>query len=88
MTKEELIKELAVREGLSQNKVFQVLDSLVEIIRSEVKLTGRFAVANLGVFKLRDRVARFAGPNKIPVPARKAVVFKPAVDWKRYINPK
>ena len=88
MNNAELIAELAKREDLSKAKTKRIIKNLVGIIRGEVQAEGRFALADLGVFTLRDRKAREQGPGgwPPPSPARKAIHFKASIGFKRAVK--
>jgi nucleoid DNA-binding protein len=89
MTNQELYGELAKRKGLTKKKAREVVQELVSIIRGEVQGEGRFRLSDLGVFTLRyrePRVVKGAGGQVYQVPARQAVCFKVAANWKRAVN--
>jgi len=81
MTKTDLAIKIAHETGLEQTQVRRiiqmVLDGLIECIASE----GGIELRNFGVFKVRTRRPKAArNPKtgeKVMVPERKAVVFKP-----------
>ena len=88
MTNRELIAELADREGLTKVKAKKVLKTVIAIIRGEVQAEGRMAVADLGVFKLREHRAMKAVTPKgtFNIQARKHVLFQMGSGWKKAVN--
>jgi nucleoid DNA-binding protein len=84
MTNEKLIETLAENHDLPKAKTKRIIKDLVGIIRGEVQAHRRQAVADLGVFTLRDYAPREVQGYKVP--ARKGVHFKAARNWKRAVN--
>lgn len=82
MTKTELITRVADEAKLTRNKAAAAINSLVSAVRESLNESGEIRVAELGTFRISDRKAR-NGINprtleKIGIPARKSVVFRPA----------
>lgn len=88
MTNAELIAELATRHDITKAKTKRIIKDLVGIIRGEVQATGRFSLADLGVFTLRTRKATVVKNfgRAIPVPVHQVVHFKTGNGWKRAVN--
>jgi len=82
MTKTELIARVAKEARLTRNKAAAAMNSLVAAVRESLKESGEIRIAELGTFRILDRKAR-NGINprtldKISIPARKSVGFRPA----------
>ncbi len=81
MTKKDIVKAIAERVGLTQRETQKVVQSTFDIIIDAVASSGRIELRNFGVFEVKERAARKArNPRtgeKIHVPARKVVGFKP-----------
>jgi nucleoid DNA-binding protein len=71
---------VGIPQTQAQEAVQWVLDDIVDTLVRE----GRIELRNFGVFEVRRRKARWArNPrtgDKVPVPARFVVVFKPGLD--------
>lgn len=81
---EELVKEVAANEGLTQKTVRQVLKGVLEVLKQTMAKDKGVFLAGFGVFRVVERGAR-KGRNpktgeEVTIPARKTVVFKPAKD--------
>jgi len=91
MRQADLIQKVA-QEAKIKNKaaVGRAIKSLVSTLRSELQSKGKFAVAGLGVFKLRERKERKGRNPKtgatLTIPAGKRVSFKPAVSLKKALS--
>ena len=80
MKKQEFIKAVAAVAWLSQDAVGKALNSMVEVITSELKAGRDVSVTGFGSFKVTERAAR-NGVNprtkeKIKIPAIKTPVFR------------
>ncbi len=90
MKKQEFIKAVAVAAGLSQDAVNKALNSMVEVITSELKAGRDVSVTGFGSFKVTERAAR-NGVNprtkeKIKIPAIKTPVFRAGKTLKESIR--
>jgi len=89
MTKEELIKDVALAAGITQWSAKVVLERITEVVRTEVVIAGRCRLDDIGVFSLIERAARPGRNPKtgepIQVPAKVVVKFRPASGFKAQI---
>ncbi|UCH12918.1 MAG: integration host factor subunit beta [Candidatus Omnitrophota bacterium] len=90
MTKKEIAIRVADETGIKQivtKKVLQKsLDAIIDILASGQNIELR----NFGVFKVKSRKARIARNPRtgetVPVPPKKAVVFKPGLVMKQRVR--
>jgi nucleoid DNA-binding protein len=89
LTKDDLVEAIARRVHISQAKARRVLDIVRDQITEEVRVTGRFQMAGVGVFKKTFRAAKksqlFGGPQK-EFPAYYTVTFKPTPGFRALMN--
>ena len=90
MTKAEIIDSLAKKTDLTKKDVENVYNATFELIKDELAKGNDVAVSGFGAFKVAKRAAR-TGLNpqtkeKIKIPARKAVTFKPGKALKEEVN--
>lgn len=90
MKKQEFIKAVAVAAGLSQDAVNKALNSMVEVVTSELKAGREVSITGFGSFKVTERAAR-NGVNprtkeKIKIPAIKTPVFRAGKTLKESIR--
>jgi DNA-binding protein HU-beta len=82
MTKNEMIEHLAQTNDLNKAAAGRVLTTLIEIIHSDLKKTGRCSIPALGTFTVTKRAARVgrnpATGEKLKIKASKSARFKPA----------
>ena len=90
MTKKEIARKIAEHSGISQllalEAVQMVFDSIIETLVNE----GRIELRNFGVFEVKRRRPRKArNPltgEKVSVPERSVVTFKPGREIKERVN--
>jgi len=80
MKKQEFIKAVATKAGLSQDAAAKALNSIIDIVTAELKKGGEVNITGFGAFKVSKRAAR-NGVNprtrqKITIPAMKSPVFR------------
>ena len=80
MNKGELVKEMAVKSGLTQKDVQKVLDSFFDTIIETVKKGDKVQLVGIGSFEAKHREAR-KGRNpqtkkEMLIPAKNVVKFK------------
>lgn len=90
LIKAEIVAAIAEINGLSKNKVGEILDSLIELIIRQLSMGHDFRLNEIGTFKVKDTPAR-AGRNpttgeSITIPARKRIVFKPTPGLKNAVQ--
>ncbi|MDD5449943.1 MAG: integration host factor subunit beta [Candidatus Omnitrophica bacterium] len=92
MTKKDIVIEVAQRKELShltQVDIKKVIQSTMDYIIESLAKGETIELRNFGVFKVRTRKGRMArNPKtgeKVPVPDRKVVVFKPGLVMKKKV---
>jgi len=80
MKKQDFIKEVSTKAGLSQDAVTKALNTMIDVITAQLKKGGEVNVTRFGAFKVSQRAAR-NGVNpktraKITIPALKSPVFR------------
>lgn len=80
MKKQDFIKEVSTKAGLSQDAVTKSLNTMIDVITAQLKKGGEVNVTGFGAFKVSQRAAR-NGVNpktraKITIPALKSPVFR------------
>lgn len=80
MKKQDLIKAIASSAWLSQDAVSKVLNSMIEIITTELKADREVSITGFGSFKVSTRAARnWVNPRSgesIKIPSMKSPVFR------------
>ena len=90
MKKQEFIKAVATKAGLSQDAAAKALNSMIDIIVAELKKGGEINITGFGAFKVSKRAAR-NGVNprngqKIVIPAMPSPVFRAGKTLKESIR--
>ncbi len=82
MTKSDLIEQIAKETNLTQKKVSEVLDAILETILEVVKENGSITFTNFGKFEKRIRKERKGVNPKtgdlILIPPKEIFIFKPS----------
>lgn len=93
MTKKDIVIEVAERPGLSeltQTQIKLVIQATLDHIIDSLLKGQNIELRNFGVFKVKNRKGRVArNPRtgqKVHVPDRKVVVFKPGLIMKQKIK--
>ena len=90
MRKQELLRRVAERTGLSVKKVGEVYDEIVNAIKDAVVNGEPIRVGDIGIIKPVVRAARKArNPQTgeiIEVPEHKTIKFKPSSTFKNVLN--
>jgi DNA-binding protein HU-beta len=88
----ELAEAVAARTGLDKRQSESAVEAVAGLIVAEIKSGNRVSVFGFGTFEPTTRAARTArNPQTqatVKVPARKAVVFRPATAFKDALNTK
>ncbi len=84
MNKTDLINEIAAKAGLSKVDAKKALDATLESISAALANNDKVTLIGFGTFSVTEKSAR-TGINpqtkqKIEIPARKAVKFKPGAE--------
>lgn len=90
MKKQDFIKVVATKSGLSQDAVTKTLTSMIEVITSELQKGGEVNITGFGAWKVSERAAR-NGVNpktkeKMTIPATKTPVFRSGKTLKEAIK--
>ena len=90
MTKKDIVLKVASEAGLKQLDVKKVVQKSLETIVAALSRGETVELRNFGIFKVRMRKGR-TGRNprtgeKVPVPPKRVVAFKPGLLMKRDIR--
>lgn len=90
MTKKDIVLKITDMTGIKQVDVKKIVQKTFDVIIEALVLNEKVELRNFGVFKIKERKARF-GRNprtgeSVPVPPRKVVVFKPGLEMKQKIR--
>ncbi len=82
MTKADLVDQIAAATGLTRVETDAVIDGVITLVAGALVRGERVELRGLGVFDTVERAAR-TGRNPstgeaVPVPARRAVAFRPS----------
>ncbi|MBR5784691.1 MAG: HU family DNA-binding protein [Bacteroidales bacterium] len=86
MNKSELINAMADNSGLSKTDAKKALDAFINVTTDTLKNGEKISLIGFGTFGISERKAR-VGLNpltkeKIEIPAKKVIKFKPGADLK------
>ncbi len=90
MNKQELIAEVAQRAGLTKKDASMAVNAMLEAIKTALSKKEAVRLIGFGTFDVKKRAAR-KGRNprtgaELNIPARNAVVFRPANALKDIVN--
>jgi len=90
MNKEDLVKLVSEKTGITKKSAEQAQKVVIEGICSTLEKGGSISLVGFGSFKVVDRAAR-EGRNpstgeKMPIPASKAVKFTPSKSLKERVQ--
>ncbi len=90
MTKKDIILKVSDETNLKQIDVKKVVQRTFDCILEALARGEKIELRNFGVFKIKQRKSR-TGRNPrtgqvVPVPPRKAVVFKPGLEMKQKVK--
>ena len=90
MKKQDFIRAVATKSGLSQDAVTKALTSMIDTITAELKKDGEVNITGFGAWKVSQRAAR-NGVNpktkqKMVIPATKTPVFRAGKTLKEAIR--
>ena len=94
MTKNELIERIfkikTLPNGITKKTITLIVDEVFEYAKKSVKKNGRFAYPHFGTLVKKKRKGRKGINPKtrapIKIQSRRAVVFRPALEFKETIN--
>ena len=90
MTKKDIVLRVATETGLKQLDVKRVVQRSLDAITEALSKGETVELRNFGIFKVKSRKGR-TGRNprtgeKVPVPAKRVVTFKPGLVMKKEIH--
>ena len=90
MTKKDIVLKITDMTGIKQVDVKRIVQKTFDVIVDSLLRNEKVELRNFGVFKLKERRARF-GRNprtgqSVSVPPRRVVVFKPGLEMKNRIK--
>lgn len=91
MNKAELLKEISHKTGFKRDDSKKALEAVLESITDAMKIGMKVQIMGFGSFEVKNTKERM-GVNpqnpteKIVIPARKKVSFKPSATLKEFIN--
>lgn len=89
-TKATIVEQMTDRLGLTKNKFFAVVESLLEIIKSDLESGDDVLVSGIGKFCVKDKKKRkgrnLATGEDAILPARRVVTFKCSGKLRERIN--
>ncbi len=90
MTKKEIVLKVASETGLKQMDVKKIVQKALETIVASLAAGQTVELRNFGIFKVKSRKGR-TGRNprtgeKVPVPPKRVVAFKPGLIMKRDVR--
>ncbi len=90
MTKKDIILKVSDETNLKQIDVKKVVQKTFDCIVEALARGEKIELRNFGVFKVKQRKSRIGRNPRtgqvVPVPPRKAVVFKPGLEMKRELK--
>lgn len=90
MTKRDIVTEIADSTGIQANKVAQVIDRFMKVVKEAVANKDSVQLRGFGTIEYTltsDRKARNIKANEtIVIPAHGKVKFKPAADFKALLH--
>lgn len=91
MTKLDMVKTLASQTGITQALAEKVMAGFLDMVKKEVKTTGRVLLPGFGVFNMvfreaTDRPSALVNNEMIHIPAHYRLKFKMAKSLKVFLN--
>jgi len=90
MTKADIAKHVQEVAGITEHEAEALLDQILELVKSTLKVGEEVTVTGFGKFRVRTKNAR-SGRNprtgeEITIPARRVVAFQASRLLKEYVN--
>jgi len=90
MTKTDIAKHVQEVAGISEHDAEALLEQIIELVKSTLKVGEEVTVTGFGKFRVRTKNARI-GRNprtgeEITIPARRVVTFQASLLLKEYVN--
>lgn len=90
MTKKDIVLKISDEIGMKQIEVKKVVQKTFDFIIDSLAREEKVELRNFGIFKIKQRKPRMGRNPKtgaaVPVPSRKAVVFKPGLEMKNRVK--
>ncbi len=90
MTKKDIVLKITDMTGIKQVDVKKIVQKTFDVIIESLAHDEKVELRNFGVFKIKERKARFGRNPKtgesVPVPPHKVVVFKPGLEMKEKVK--
>jgi len=92
ITKRDLVVRISNETGLTQQQVFDVVQSTLDAVTEELARGNSVVMRNFGTFEVRQTKAKVGrnpkNPNRdVPIPPRAVVKFKPDKEMKEKVAP-
>lgn len=88
--KKEIVKNISIETGLPTSLSLKIVDHIISILVSNVRLEKTYKIKNFGTFTLRRKKKRIGRNPKSKInheiSERNVIVFKPSEDLKKKIN--
>lgn len=90
ITKKDLIEKISLNTEVPRHDVKNVVETLIERIKTEIKDGNRIEIRGFGIFEIRKRKPRVGRNPKKPknvviIPARNVIHFKAGKEFKKLI---
>ncbi|HPB31342.1 MAG TPA: HU family DNA-binding protein [Candidatus Sumerlaeota bacterium] len=86
MIKIDMARELAEALNVKDKESLEIIDSLIESLREVILENDRLEIRDFGVFQIKTRKERVGrnpkNKKEYPIPAHKALTFKPGKELK------
>jgi len=90
LTKKDLVNLVYMQLGFSKQISESIIDEFLTVVNSNIKLEKKLKLSKFGTFTLREKKSRIGRNPKTKeskiISSRDVVLFKPAKDFKEFIN--
>ncbi len=90
VTKAKIAEESNKKVGIPYREALEIIDDLLEIMKSTLEKGENLKISGFGSFVLREKGKRVGRNPKtkveIEIPPRRVVLFHPSQVWRREIN--
>ncbi len=92
LTKKDLVNLVYMQIGFSKQISENIIDEFFSLIITNLKKEGKIKISKFGTFSIREKKQRIGRNPKTKeekkISERKVVLFKPAKEFKEYLNSK
>ena len=92
VTKAKIAEEINKKVGISFRDAQELVDEILELMKSSLEKGENVKISGFGTFILRDKGKRIGRNPKtkveIEIPPRRVVIFHPSQVWRKEINKK